>query len=174
MQKINPRRICGRNGGFTLIELLIVIAVIAIIAGVVMVALNPLGRFQDSRNSRRWSDVNTYASSLKLYQVDNSGAYPVSMDAMSDDQYYQIGIGTNCEIECNSPSISFQPDCVDLSVLSTRGYIGTLPFDPNLTGASADRTGYYIMRATNRSITIGACNEEMGTSDSIRTIEVIK
>ena len=42
--------------GFTLVELLIVIAIIAIIAAVIFVALDPLTRFQDSRDSARWQE----------------------------------------------------------------------------------------------------------------------
>ena len=37
--------------GFTLIELLIVIAIIAVLAGAVFVALDPLTRFRDARNA---------------------------------------------------------------------------------------------------------------------------
>ena len=44
--------------GFTLIELLVVIAIIATLAVLVYVALDPVRRFQESRNSRRWTDVN--------------------------------------------------------------------------------------------------------------------
>ncbi|GAG40306.1 unnamed protein product, partial [marine sediment metagenome] len=43
---------------FTLIELLVVIAIIAILAAVVFVALNPVKRFEDARNTTRSSAVN--------------------------------------------------------------------------------------------------------------------
>jgi len=38
--------------GFTLIELLVVIAIISILAVVVFVALDPVKRFADARNSK--------------------------------------------------------------------------------------------------------------------------
>ena len=53
-----PNKITKKSG-FTLIELLVVIAIIATLATVVFVALNPVQRFSDARNSRRWNDVNT-------------------------------------------------------------------------------------------------------------------
>lgn len=39
------------NKGFTLIEILVVIAIIAILATVVFVALDPVTRFADARNA---------------------------------------------------------------------------------------------------------------------------
>ncbi len=59
--------------GFTLIELLIVIAIIAVLAAVVFVALNPLQRFKETRNVQRWSDVDAIAGAIRLYQ--NAGSY---------------------------------------------------------------------------------------------------
>ncbi len=59
--------------GFTLLELLIVIAIIATIAVVVFVALDPLTRFVDARNIQRWQDIGSIADSIRLYQVDNNG-----------------------------------------------------------------------------------------------------
>ncbi|EKD47532.1 MAG: hypothetical protein ACD_66C00019G0006, partial [uncultured bacterium] len=41
--------------GFTLIELLIVIAIIAILAAAIFVALDPVTRFQEARDARRYN-----------------------------------------------------------------------------------------------------------------------
>ena len=77
--------------GFTLIELLIVIAVIAVLSSLVFVALNPLARFQDSRNAKRWSDVNAILSAIKLHQIDHGGLYDETISDLSPNLYYQIG-----------------------------------------------------------------------------------
>jgi prepilin-type N-terminal cleavage/methylation domain-containing protein len=156
--------------GFTLIEILIVIAVIAIIAGVVLVALNPLQRFQDSRNSRRWSDINTIMSALKMYQLDNGGAYPASVQAITPDTAYVIGNGNGCGIGCENPTVAPSADCVDLSALVTGGKLGAMPYDPNMEGASADLTGYYLIQNANGSLTIGACAEEKGSKEEVEPI----
>ncbi|MCA9385417.1 type II secretion system protein [Candidatus Dojkabacteria bacterium] len=43
--------------GFTLIEILVVIGLIAILAAVTIIAINPAQNFQDARNSERRSEV---------------------------------------------------------------------------------------------------------------------
>lgn len=53
--------------GFTLIELLIVIGILAILATVVVVVLNPAQLFAQARDSQRVSDMTTLRSALSLY-----------------------------------------------------------------------------------------------------------
>lgn len=159
--------------GFTLIELLIVIAVIAVLGSLVFVALNPLARFQDSRNAKRWGDANSILSAIKLDQIDNGGAYHDNITAMTDNTYYQIGEGTTgCDTTCLYPTVSMQSACVDLLDLIDEGYIADMPLDPNLSGVSADAIGYYIYKYNSGQISIGACNEEQGSNSSIQVIEV--
>ena len=161
-----------RGQGFTLIELLIIIAVIAILATIVFVALNPLARFQDSRNARRWSDVESIASAIKLYQVDNSGTNLSDVEDMTESIAYQIGGGSNCALDCTFPAVTTDANCVDIGSLTKRGYIPAIPFDPNAAGASTDNTHYYIIKNPGGSLTIGACNEEQGSASVTPSISV--
>ena len=176
----------SRNKGFTLIELLIVIAVMAILATVVFVALNPMARFQDSRNARRWTDVNSILQAIKLLQVDAKGGYPqnVQNKPASDTAYYQIGNSdTGCALTCTASGITTEDSCVSLTgglvsaeaingVTVPGGYLSAVPIDPNATGATADRTGYFFKRATNGVITIGACTPEQGSDADVMPISV--
>ena len=142
------------NSGFTLIELLIVVGVIAILAALVFVALNPLGRFQDSRNAQRWSDVNAILSAIKLSQVDNGGNYISAIQALDEDTYYQIGTGESTQDECLYPDVDLDANCVNLSGLVTNGYLASVPYDPE-SGSTAE-TDYYIMLSSTGSLTVGA------------------
>lgn len=53
--------------GFTLIELLIVIAILAILATVVVLVLNPAQLLAEARDSQRFNDLSTLQSALSYY-----------------------------------------------------------------------------------------------------------
>lgn len=61
--------------GFTLIELLIVIAIIGVLAGSVLVLINPLEQFKKARDSQRKQTLQELANALKRYYI-NKGIYP--------------------------------------------------------------------------------------------------
>ena len=71
MKKVMP---IGRQG-FTLIELLVVIGIIAILAVIVLVAVNPSRQFAQSRNAQRRNDVNTILNGIHQNAVDNNGTF---------------------------------------------------------------------------------------------------
>lgn len=164
-----------KNRGFTLVELLIIIAVLSILATVVFVALNPLARFQDARNSRRWTDVVNIIGAIKMYQVDHGGYYLTDIQSLTADNAYQIGgAESGCNITCSNPTITLQDACVDIGPLADSGLLPSIPIDPNASGASADQTHYYLMRNTNGSVTVGACDEEKGSAEAPPAITVTR
>ncbi|OGK14258.1 hypothetical protein A3A93_00930 [Candidatus Roizmanbacteria bacterium RIFCSPLOWO2_01_FULL_38_12] len=138
--------------GFTLIELLVVIAILAILSTVVFVALDPVKRFRDTRNSRRVQDVNSILTAVHQYIVDNAGSLPTGVT--TGQAATEIGTCGTCD-DLGSP----------LGPLST--YLKTIPQDP-LNGTAAN-TGYTIAADSNNLITIGATNPEGGI-----TIEVTR
>jgi type IV pilus assembly protein PilA len=62
--------------GFTLLEVLLVVAIIAILAGIVIIAINPGKNLGDTRNSQRSADVSTILNGTYQYSLDNSGTLP--------------------------------------------------------------------------------------------------
>jgi prepilin-type N-terminal cleavage/methylation domain-containing protein len=151
--------------GFTLIELLIVIAIIAVLAAVVFVALNPAQRFADARDARRQSDIENIAAALKTYQVDNNGSYPASVAGLVAGNGYTIGTdASGCNSGCTAQTT--QAACVDLAALVTGGYLGSVPMDP--TSGTAAKTDYYLISNASGTVEIGACDPEGGAIEVIR------
>lgn len=183
-----------KSAGFTLIELLIVIAVMAILTTVVFVALDPLARFQDARNNRRNTDVTAIISAIKLYQVDNQGSHYEDLGDAIVGYPYLIGAGGNeneyCDSECTIPAsetegnsydfadtlVASGDSChIDLEKYSLDGYLAEIPVDPNgdadnESAPNSNFTGYYLIKNTNGSITIGSCLEEKGSAAEIKEI----
>ncbi|MFH1253098.1 MAG: prepilin-type N-terminal cleavage/methylation domain-containing protein [Candidatus Uhrbacteria bacterium] len=150
--------------GFTLIELLIVIAIIAVLAAVVFVALNPGQRFIDARDARRHTDVENVAAALKTYQVDNDGDYPATVAALTAGSFYTIGTdATGCNTGCTAQTT--QAACADLAALVTGGYLGSVPMDPS--GGTAAKTDYYVSRNSTGTVEVGACDPEGGSAITV-------
>jgi prepilin-type N-terminal cleavage/methylation domain-containing protein len=64
----------GRRLGFTLIEVLMVVAVLAIIAGVVLPEVN--SAVDDARNAAVLKDLHEFTFAIERYRADHNGATP--------------------------------------------------------------------------------------------------
>lgn len=165
--------------GFTLIELLIVIAIIAILAGVVFVSLKPLQRFEDARNAARWTDATAILSAIKVDQVDNGGSYLSAIDGLTAGQNYMISWNetgaavpsTNCNTSC--VVVNDLDNCILLENgtvgLVKEGYLAKIPVSPAAGSVtwSDNYTGYYMSKSSLGAITIGACSAEGGETITV-------
>lgn len=61
--------------GFSLIEILVVIAILGVLAGGLIVLIDPIGQNQKSKDARRISDLKQIQTGLELYRSDE-GSYP--------------------------------------------------------------------------------------------------
>lgn len=138
------------NKGFTLIEILLVIAILAILAGIVIVAVNPLKQLADARNTQRRADATTILNAVYQYTVDNSGTVPAT-------------ITTTPTAVCSTGGTCTG---IDLSVLTlNEKYITSLPKDPS-TG-TANSTLYNISKTANGRITVAAPSAENSVTISV-------
>ena len=141
--------------GFTLLEVLLVVAIIAILAGIVIIAINPGKQLADSRNAQRSADVTTILNAIYQYSLDNNGSLPAAGGG--------VVITTTVTEICKTNAVSCT-GLVDLGVggLTVLGkYLVSMPIDPscptNCAGANGvNGTGYKVAKDANGRITVDA------------------
>lgn len=147
-----------KKSGFTLLEILLVVALLAILAGIVILAINPAKQLATTRNSQRAVDVNTILNAAYQYAIDNNGTVPASIPTNGTC----AGLATNeiCKTGGSCASL------VDLSVLTTdETYIVSIPTDP--IGATTNGAGYHVAKSGNGRITVCAPDAELGETISV-------
>jgi prepilin-type N-terminal cleavage/methylation domain-containing protein len=135
--------------GFTLIEILLVMAIIGILAGFVVLIINPTSQLGNTRNAQRNTDLNTILNAVYQYAVDNNGTLPTTITQTSTE----ICITSTCA------------GLIDLSVLTiNEKYLAVIPIEPQKTNTNG--AGYMVKKTANGRITVEAQFEELGVTIS--------
>lgn len=150
---IMKKEMAGKAKGFTLLEILIAVGIIAILATIIVIALDPAERFRNARESRRLSDIQTISNAVHQYLIDKKGRFPEGID----ERERQLGTANSgCEIENSICHVKNTDDCVDLSG-SLKSYLTSIPEDPE-TGNS-ELTHYTIEREkSGNRIIVRSCD----------------
>lgn len=150
----NHNRIRLGKGGFTLIEILIVIGIIAVLALIVLVAINPARQFAQSRNAQRTSNVNAILSAIGQNMVDNKGVFTCAATGAVIDSTVRV-------IQYTAVASA---GLTDLRPCLVPAYISELPYDPSynnaaghVTSATDYNTEYTVTKdVTTQRITVCA------------------
>ena len=151
-----PLRSLELRRGFTLIELLLVIGIIAILASIVIVAINPTKQLGDARNAQRRSDVNTILNAVYQYAIDHNGNLPSGLPTLTAKQVCKITV---------DPATCIADARISLRMLSGT-YIVSVPVDPQVPSTGTG-TNYTIVQDTNSRITVSAPGAEQGAAISV-------
>lgn len=152
-------KVSKRQEGFTLIEILVVVALIAILAAITIVAMNPAKNFADTRNATRSSDVNAIINAVTQY-TSESGNSIADLGTISDNCATPTCIGT---FVATPPAVG---SCVDLGATLVDEWIVAIPEDP--TSGNAENTGYTICRTTSGRVQIDAATPENNKVISVK------
>lgn len=147
------KKIKKSQSGFTLIEILVVIGLIALLAAVVIIAINPARQFAQGRNSQRVSNVNAILNAIGQRIADNKGVFEGGFSVGGTTYVCGKLPSTKTEIY-NTMAATSTEEGGNLGCLVPT-YISALPMDPTQTSTGSN-TFYMVEKDANGRVTICA------------------
>lgn len=153
------------NNGFTLIEILLSIGLLAALATIVLIAVNPARQFAQLRNTQRASDLNALLNSIGQRSVENRGQLNCAGVTIPTVNPVPAPL-----VATTGANISSTAGDIDVRTCLVPSHISELPVDPT-NGASWNgttyNTGYRIFQDTNGRITVFAPTTEPTVNNAI-------
>lgn len=140
----------SKKGGFTLIEILVVLGILAILATLVLVAVNPGRQFKMARDTKRAANVATILNSISQNISDHGGSFICS--------------GAITTLPATTTPIGSGSGEFNLAECVVPDYISALPYDPGIedshyTNEADYATHYGVSTDTEGRVTVSATGE---------------
>jgi prepilin-type N-terminal cleavage/methylation domain-containing protein len=143
----------NQSKGFTLIELLIVIAILAILATVVLLVINPVQMFAQARDSQRLYDLNTLSNATALYLTTVTSPSLMAAGTCGTNFWATLASATNRFVVAGAQITNYGTEIdgtgwvpVAFSAISGGSPLSKLPIDP-----INDATYFYSYSCNNTS-----------------------
>lgn len=164
---VNVPKFKDLGSGFTLLEVLLVVGIISILAGIVILAINPSKQLGDTRNAQRRSDVLTILNAIYQFSIDTNGVIPDTIISRADcDLGETKEVGNDDEDDIDGHLVDLYSDLV-VSTASTT-YLVAIPHDPLATSSdSGYGSGYAVVKTASGRVTVCAPLAESGTVISV-------
>lgn len=133
--------------GFTLIEILLVVAILAILASIVIIAINPARQLAQANNSQRRVDVTTVLNAVYQYALDHGGQILPEITT-STREVCVLGTGSTASTSCTGKAHLG-------NLIHNQLYLSGFPIDPG-GATTTNGTGYYIKKTVNGRVTVTA------------------
>lgn len=152
--------------GFTLIEILVVIGIIAVLAAIVIIAINPARQFAQARNTQRTSDVSALLNAIGQNIADNKGIFTCASGGT-------LGVSTASTTITSGTVSGTEPIGLSTTVGNfaclAPTYMSALPTDPDTAwltaGSAVNYTGYEVSTDANGRVMV--CSARAGSETSI-------
>lgn len=140
-----------RKKGFSLLEVLLVITIIGVLAGAIILVIDPAEQFANARNQQREIDLQTISFATEQYVEENLGALPPGLNSTAKNI---------CRTSCATDGSQ-----VNLQILIPYIGAGAMPVDPDETDENL--TGYQIRTTSDGRVNLLAPRAENGQTISI-------
>lgn len=140
-----------KKSGFTLIEVLVVIGIIALLATIVIVAINPARQFAQARDTQRVSNLNALLNAVGQRMIDHKGMFRDSTEATCLATMDPTTLASN-SMSTVSSSGTGSNGGIDLRPCLVPTYISEFPVDPAVGvgwNGAAYSTGYAVYHDSN-------------------------
>jgi prepilin-type N-terminal cleavage/methylation domain-containing protein len=155
--KITAQQIIKKEQGFTLIELLVVIGILAVLMGIVLVAINPSRQFNQANDASRANSARQILNAIGAFAADHKGTLPTAITNVAPHTWPIVAT----EIKNGAGNLDL---CTDL----VPTYISALPEDPSIangaaiTNCASYDAGFQAAVDASGRVTISAPNAAYG------------